>query len=482
MFDDGELMERAGQIHALAAELAAGIDGQLSGPVAGMAVEEVFGALRQAELAACRLIERVDRSGEFSRDGFVSVNAYVRERAGESQGWASKRVHVGRALADRLPATAAAWEKGALGLEHAVVIDKATRELKDAGQVRVVDEALAGACPWASPHDLAGIAEQIRAATAPEAAADKADKQRMAAKLSLSKTLDGMWRLDGWLDPETGALVNQALGAFTDPTRTGGSGGAGQPEALAEPIALRRARALGEICRQAAGHAESCNGTGGGRHTMIITMDWEALRSGLGVGTVAGDRSTLPAGALRRLACDAAIIPAVLGGDGAILDFGRKPGSSPRHCGLFSSPGTADASSRGAIGPRRGATRIIARPGTTAAAPTVTIWTCSARSIITWCMRAGTSRSPTTPAAPPGSTRPTAEPQDRANADPSCDIPANEDPAYPIRRSESSDLPAGLGCCTAPGDVAEGQCGPDRSAAARVGAAVDAGRGVTRGK
>jgi hypothetical protein len=324
MFDDGELMERAGQIHALAAELAAGIDGQLSGPVAGMAVEEVFGALRQAELAACRLIERVDRSGEFSRDGFVSVSAYVRERAGESQGWASKRVHVGRALADRLPATAAAWEKGALGLEHAVVIDKATRELKDAGQVRVVDEALAGACPWASPHDLAGIAEQIRAATAPEAAADKADKQRMAAKLSLSKTLDGMWRLDGWLDPETGALVNQALGAFTDPTRTGGSGGAGQSEALAEPNALRRARALGEICRQAAGHAESCNGTGGGRHTMIITMDWEALRSGLGVGTVAGDRSTLPAGALRRLACDAAIIPAVLGGDGAILDFGRK--------------------------------------------------------------------------------------------------------------------------------------------------------------
>jgi hypothetical protein len=84
MFDDGGLVGRAAQVHALAAELAAGIDGELSGPVAGVALDEVFAALRQAELAACRLIERVDRSGEFARDGFASVHAYVRERAGES--------------------------------------------------------------------------------------------------------------------------------------------------------------------------------------------------------------------------------------------------------------------------------------------------------------------------------------------------------------------------------------------------------------
>jgi hypothetical protein len=316
MFDDGEALGRAAQLHALAAELAAGIDSQLAGPVAAAALDEVFAALRQVELAGCRLIERVDRSGEFARDGFVSTHAYVRARAAESGGWASKRVHAGRALADRLPATAAAWEKGALGLDHATVIDKATRELDDPQQVRVIDEALSGACPWASPHDLAVLAERIRAAAAPEAAADKADRQRAAAKLSLSKTLDGMWRLDGWLDPETGALVNAALGAFTDPARSGA-------DDKGEPVGLRRARALGEICRQAAGHAEGCNGVGGGRHTMIITTDLETLKTGLGVGTVAGG-SVLSAGTLRRLACDANVIPAVLGADSAILDFGRK--------------------------------------------------------------------------------------------------------------------------------------------------------------
>lgn len=57
---------------------------------------------------------------------------------------------------------------------------------------------------------------------------------------------------------------------------------------------------------------------------MIISTDLETLRSGLGVGVVGDDGSVLPAGALRRLACDANLIPAVLGGDGAILDFGRK--------------------------------------------------------------------------------------------------------------------------------------------------------------
>jgi hypothetical protein len=81
-------------------------------------------------------------------------------------------------------------------LDHAVVIDRATRELDDPDRVRVVDEALAGACPWASPHDLSGLAERIRAATAPEAAADKAARQRAGQKLSLSKSLDGMWRVD----------------------------------------------------------------------------------------------------------------------------------------------------------------------------------------------------------------------------------------------------------------------------------------------
>ena len=94
--------------HALGAELAAaGAD--LTGTAAVEALPEILASLRQGELACVRLIERADRSGEYASDGAASVSAYVRRTANESAGWATKRVQVGRALADSLPATAAAW-------------------------------------------------------------------------------------------------------------------------------------------------------------------------------------------------------------------------------------------------------------------------------------------------------------------------------------------------------------------------------------
>ncbi|NUT37411.1 MAG: DUF222 domain-containing protein, partial [Hamadaea sp.] len=51
-------------------------------------------------------------------------------------------------------------------------------------------------------------------------------------------------------------------------------------------------------------------------------MSWQELRDQVGAGLLdTGDLLT-PATA-RRLACDALIIPAVLGGDGQVLDLGR---------------------------------------------------------------------------------------------------------------------------------------------------------------
>ncbi|WP_457208669.1 DUF222 domain-containing protein, partial [Nocardioides sp. P5_C9_2] len=61
---------------------------------------------------------------------------------------------------------------------------------------------------------------------------------------------------------------------------------------------------------------------GGTATSVIITMDLEALKTGLGVATTStGDRIT--AAEARRLACTAKIIPAVLGGTSEILDLGR---------------------------------------------------------------------------------------------------------------------------------------------------------------
>ena len=60
---------------------------------------------------------------------------------------------------------------------------------------------------------------------------------------------------------------------------------------------------------------------GGDATTVLVTVDLDVLRTGLGVAHV-GDEP-LSAGEARRLACTANIIPVVLGGASQVLDAGR---------------------------------------------------------------------------------------------------------------------------------------------------------------
>lgn len=60
---------------------------------------------------------------------------------------------------------------------------------------------------------------------------------------------------------------------------------------------------------------------GGDATTLIVTIDYEALKSGLGTALV-GD-TVVTAGEARRLACQSNILPMVLGGKSEPLDLGR---------------------------------------------------------------------------------------------------------------------------------------------------------------
>ena len=61
-------------------------------------------------------------------------------------------------------------------------------------------------------------------------------------------------------------------------------------------------------------------------------MDVDNLRDRLGLGST-DTGVDLSAAAVRRIACDAEIIPVALGSESQVLDVGRAPGSSPRRCG-----------------------------------------------------------------------------------------------------------------------------------------------------
>ena len=61
---------------------------------------------------------------------------------------------------------------------------------------------------------------------------------------------------------------------------------------------------------------------GGEKPTLVLTLDYAKLAAEVGTGTLdTGEH--LPASTVRRLACDAKIIPAVLGGPSQPLDLGR---------------------------------------------------------------------------------------------------------------------------------------------------------------
>ncbi len=311
---EAEFGAKAAQAHALLAELAAFVSSDTSAVLAVEVLPEVLAGVRQADLLTCRLIERADRSGFYATDGAASTQAYVRQLSGESDGWVSKRVQVGRALADRMPVTAKAFEAGDLGLDHAHVIQQATRDLQS-DLAADLEAFLAQQATPLTPRQLRVVAEELVAAAAPEESADAAARKRAAQQLHLSETLGGMWRLDGHFDAEAGLIISKAITEFLrkpDP----------EGDLLTESIGSRRAEAFVQMARHATAHAESCNGQGGGRHTVIVGLSEQTLRDGLGTaGTPEGQR--LPAAAVRRMACDAGIIPAVFGSDSEILDLGR---------------------------------------------------------------------------------------------------------------------------------------------------------------
>jgi hypothetical protein len=306
-------------LREVAARVARAIGPDTSGPAAAEALDELIGVARQVDLATVKAVGRVDETGIYTQDGSRSAVAYLRRAANETPGWASVRVKLGRALADSLPGTLAAWADDRIGLAQATIICGAVKDLEP-GLAAEIEQILSDTAADLSTGDLSGLAELIVAQAAPDDAAARDQQNYDRQHLSLSKTLNGQWKLDGRFDAEAGAIIRQVLDAFTV-----------KPDSILGPDGVsldtttpgfRRAQAFTEMCRQAAEHSDTCQ-TGGAKATVVITIDHDDLVHGTGMGDVEGG-SVLPGAAIRRLACDAAVIASSLSAGGTKLNFGRQ--------------------------------------------------------------------------------------------------------------------------------------------------------------
>ncbi len=311
-----DLQRMAGEATRLLAKIAAGLSERVGGQVALEVLQELAAGGRQLELAQCLSAEQVDRSGIWQAaggGGATSTAAFLRDETGETAGWASRRIRLGRALEDSLPETRRVWGEGAIGMDKATVIAAAVDGL-DEQTTGIAEAIMAEAAPAVTRRGLIKMGDDIRSLTEPEDAEQKARADFMRQGVTLSETLGGC-RISGWLNTEAGAVVKNALERFTaKPAPAAG----GEPTPSPK---LRRALGLIEMARQALGH-QDCEGAAAARPTVVVTLPLDVLKHQLGVGDVEGG-DTMPAAAVRRLACDADIIPMIFGSDGAVLDAGR---------------------------------------------------------------------------------------------------------------------------------------------------------------
>ncbi len=134
--------------------------------------------------------------------------------------------------------------------------------------------------------------------------------------LYVSPLLDGMVRVDGDLDAETGQALMSALAAMCDAEARA----RGEDPDLRSP-AQRRADALGEVCRQWLESATKPT-VAGERPHLVVTMDLESLEARAGRRCELTDAGVITAEAARRLACDADVTRVIVDARSEPLDVG----------------------------------------------------------------------------------------------------------------------------------------------------------------
>ncbi len=175
------------------------------------------------------------------------------------------------------------------------------------------------------PSELRTLAARLVEVVDPDLA-DADDAKRLAAEepahrgrfLRLSSDFHGSMRITGQLPAADAALLSAQLEALMPPQTTYTEAGE-----VAGPD-VRRADAL-VLLTQIAASSGRLPARGGDRPRVHLALDYQTLASGLGRVTVLGVDGVdgLSAAEARRLACDADLVPIVLGTGSRPLDVGR---------------------------------------------------------------------------------------------------------------------------------------------------------------
>jgi hypothetical protein len=231
----------------------------------------------------------------------------------------------------RLAGLAEAFRSGALPVAQADRIAAFERDVRLVADPDVLAEHLDTLVAAASDSvddrgdvvhglTLRELSQAIRYATQllkpPRGLEDEEARMRSARSLRRSAGPAGMTTYHLLLDPEGASVVDAAVSALSAPRTVGQDG-----ERDARTPATRRADALLEVIGR--GVASPGATPKADRAQVLVTISLESLLEQVEHAGLTAGGEILSAAAVRRMACDAGIVPMVLGSEGEVLDVGR---------------------------------------------------------------------------------------------------------------------------------------------------------------
>ena len=281
-----------------------------------VAVEQLRAHLDAVQLA---MVAEIDATDAAKTRGWASTKDFLTHVAGHGPA----TVRLARRM-QALPRVAAALAEGSLTRVKAEIIADGIDRLPTNPELRDrAEEHLVAAARVHDPRELRRLTRRVWEVVDPDGVdreAEKAlDREERAAQLGRHLVVQddgyGGCGVQGSGTAEDAALLRAVLLSLAAPavdvdgTRDVRDHGA------------RMWDALMELCRGqvAAGGLPRAHGS---PVRLLVTLGLDQLKAGLGDG-VTGTGESLSATTIRRLACDAEVIPAVLGSQGQLLDVGH---------------------------------------------------------------------------------------------------------------------------------------------------------------
>lgn len=294
-------------------------------PQVGAAIGQAHRLHESAQALVAVLCREAGERGLGVADG-LSQPDWIGTQAPGLQGPAAARLAlVGGALREqRWAALGDKVAAGSTSVEHAAAIIRFERDVApvaDPDHLEAIVDAMVDNVEALTVKELARLIAHARASIKPPAALDDEDaRRRLGRAFTKVGKSAGMTEYRLRLDPEGAAIMDAAIDPLARPRPDLAWDGTEKQDPRTH--STRCADALLELVVRAVASPDGVARTE--RTKLVVTMSADALLDGIRGAGLADNDEILSPGTIRRLACDAGVIPVVLGSPSEVLDVGRE--------------------------------------------------------------------------------------------------------------------------------------------------------------